>query len=226
MPAKTIPQNEGELIERAWALAGRTLAELAKEQQIPLPLSQQQAKGWIGQLIEKQLGASAGNKPEPDFLNLGIELKTLPINLKGEPRESTYVCTAPRSSRAVQETWLNSRLRKKLAKVLWIPLEADPSLPLAERKIAAPLLFKLMPPLEDILKQDWEELMEQLQLGNVTSLSGRSGEFLQIRPKAAHSRIKRLTIDQEGEPQWLGPKGFYLRTQFTRKILKEYCCLP
>jgi len=225
MLSQAIPKNERELLQRAEALAGKTLGELAKIGGSPLPTSLSRAKGWIGQLIEKQLGAPGDNKPEPDFLNLGIELKTLPINLKGEPQESTYVCTAPLSCRANQESWETSRLRRKLKKVLWIPIEADPSIPIEQRRIAAPILFSLTISLDQTLKEDWEELMEMLQLGKASELSSHQGRFLQIRPKAAHSRIKKRYLDDEGETQWVVPKGFYLRTQFTRRILKESYCL-
>lgn len=227
MQLKAPPQNELELLDSAYHLAGKTFEELAIAAHQTLPTSFKKAKGFIGQLLEMHLGASAGNKPLPDFINLGIELKTLPYNQKGEPQETTYVCTAPLSQIALEEHWENSRVRKKLHQILWIPIEADPNIPIAKRKVGVPLLLKLdqNPRLETILQKDWEELMDMLHVGRIEEISGSQGQYLHIRPKAAHSRILMPTINIEGEEQWVGPKGFYLRTAFTRKILKDHYCL-
>ncbi len=226
MQYKAPPQNELELLNRGYKLAGRTLAELASALNQTVPESFKQAKGYVGQLIETHLGASAGNKPSPDFINLAIELKTLPFNKKGEPQETTYVCTAPRSQAAIEESWESSRVKKKLQQVLWIPVESDPSIPIANRKVGAPFLLKLQhyPALETILQKDWEELMDMLHLGKIAELTASFGQYLHIRPKAAHSRILATTLNLDGEEQQVGPKGFYLRTTFTNKILRECYC--
>ncbi|MGL4506999.1 MAG: MutH/Sau3AI family endonuclease, partial [Aeromonas sobria] len=89
------PQSEQELLSRAYAMAGFTLAQLAAEAGVAVPRDLRRDKGWVGQLIELQLGASAGSRPEQDFPDLGIELKTIPIDPQGKPLETTFVCVAP-----------------------------------------------------------------------------------------------------------------------------------
>jgi len=222
MQKLTPPQSESELLQRCHALTTKTLGELAYALQKELPKNLTKAKGFIGQLIESALGASANNQPEPDFPNLGIELKTLPLNAHGLPKESTYVCTAPLGIQAEMEYWQTSRVRNKLAKVLWVPIEADPNIPLNERRIGTPLLWHLDPQTEIILRQDWEELSHSLHLGQTENLSAKIGIYLQIRPKAAHSRILNRKINEDSEEIWINPKGFYLRTAFTQKILAEH----
>ena len=59
---------------------------------VAIPANLQRHKGWPGMLIEKWLGASAGSKPQQDFPELGIELKTIPIDANFSPLETTYVC--------------------------------------------------------------------------------------------------------------------------------------
>ncbi len=218
------PTTTAELLDRAEALAGLTLAELALRLQQTLPRSLAKAKGFMGQLMEIALGATASSLPEPDFQHLGIELKTLPLNANGAPRESTYVCTAPLTLSSEIESWENSRVRKKLAHVLFIPIEADPALPLPLRRIGMPLLWHLDPTTEAILRQDWEELTHILHLGQIANLSAKIGMYLQIRPKAAHSRILNVGINEEGEAVLQNPKGFYLRTRFTQQILAAHYC--
>lgn len=86
------PENEQVLFERAKALAGYTFGELLAFAQLPIPANLKRDKGWVGMLLEYYLGASAGSKPEQDFSELGIELKTIPIDRLGMPLETTFVC--------------------------------------------------------------------------------------------------------------------------------------
>ena len=74
------PTNEKALMLAASALAGRTLGDIAHEQGVVVPNDLKRAKGWVGELFESALGASAGSRPVPDFEDLGIELKSLPLN--------------------------------------------------------------------------------------------------------------------------------------------------
>lgn len=224
MQTPTPPKSEQELLSRCQMLAGIPLADLAAAYQQTLPASWLKAKGFVGQLMEIALGATASSLPEPDFLDLGIELKTLPLNAKGAPRESTYVCTAPMSLTAEAERWENSRVRKKLARVLWVPFEADPNIPLHKRRVGTALLWSPDPPTEAILREDWETLTHMLYLGQTEKLSAKLGTYLQVRPKAAHSRIVTEYINDEGEEILINPKGFYLRSHFTQRILEAYYC--
>lgn len=217
----TAPQSEQELLQRCHNIAGLTLLELATKTGATLPKDLLHAKGWAGQLLETYLGATAGCKAEPDFLEIGIELKTIPVNADGSPRESTYVCHVPMKDH-VGITWHESTVYKKLAKVLWIPIEAEPSIPLSHRKVGMPLLWQPSANQEAALRQDWEELMEIIALGKVESITAHHGVYLQIRPKAADSHVKTLGIGVEGEQIQTLPRGFYLRTVFTKQILNEH----
>ncbi|GAB7269240.1 hypothetical protein DZS_06330 [Dickeya ananatis] len=77
-PHQVPPDSEHTLLLRAQTLAGYSLAELARIAQLPLPADLKRDKGWIGVLLERFLGASAGSKPEQDFPDIGIELKNHP----------------------------------------------------------------------------------------------------------------------------------------------------
>lgn len=215
------PQTETELLNQGYKLAGLTLANLAKQIGEPLPSNLLHAKGWIGQSIETYLGATAGCKSEPDFQELAIELKTIPVKADGAPRETTYVCNVPMLN-IDGLIWHDSIVYKKLAHVFWVPIEADPSIPIADRKIGMPLLWSPTTEQEKILRQDWEELMEMVCLGNIESMTARYGVYLQIRPKAANSRARTMGIGATGERIQTLPRGFYLRTSFTKQILQAH----
>jgi DNA mismatch repair protein MutH len=216
------PETLAILLERAHVLAGCSIQSVADILGLDVPIRLHRHKGWIGQLLECVLGAEAGNQSCPDFIRLGVELKTLPINAAGKPRESTYVCAINSHQLETLENlhWRLSPVYKKLAKVLWIPIEAEPGIPLAERKFLPPFLSIMTPEIEVILQRDWEELMEALTLGYADELSAHQGSYLQIRPKAAHSRIKSAYLNSAGKLTYIIPKGFYLRPRFTHLLQK------
>lgn len=217
------PETENILLERATHLAGKTLGELASQAHEKVPHSLHQSKGWIGQLIEKHLGATAGQLSQPDFVHLGIELKTLPVTPFGEPCESTYICTAPIPPQ--DREWRSSRVWRKMAKMLWVPIESNPEKPLSELRIGCPILWSPSYIIEQQLRQDWEELTELMMLGHFDELSAKHGEYLQIRPKAANSKTFVKATDHNGHTISLVPKGFYLRTALTKRILLENYCV-
>jgi DNA mismatch repair protein MutH len=219
------PESEAELLRRAESLAGQRLADLAHALGTQVPADLRRAKGWPGQLVEAWLGASAGSLAEPDFRNLGVELKTIPVGRDGDPLESTYVCTVPLEG-ACAATWENSWVRRKLARVLWLPMEADRETPLAQRRVGAALLWSLEPDLEAVLRTDWEEIMELVCLGRLAELSARLGVYLQVRPKAANARSLRRSVGADGGSVLTNPRGFYLRAAFTREVLRRHYALP
>lgn len=212
------PEDQQELLNRCQQLAGKTLGQVASELGVSVPDDLRRHKGWVGQVLENYLGADAGNQAEPDFTGLGIELKTLPLNAHGQPKESTYVCTVSLTESGNMQ-WLDSWVRKKLAHVLWLPVEAETTTPVAERYVGQGWLWQPSVEQDLILRQDWEELMDRIVLGEQADITAREGQYLQIRPKAAHSRVMAKTHGDDGEASLINPKGFYLRTAFTRELL-------
>ena len=216
-----IPQTLEQLLSQAQSIAGLTFGELADELHIPVPPDLKRDKGWVGVLLERALGATAGSKAEQDFSHLGVELKTLPINAEGYPLETTFVSLAP----LVQNSgvkWENSHVRHKLSCVLWMPIEGSRHIPLRERHIGAPILWKPTAEQERQLKQDWEELMDLIVLGKLDQITARIGEVMQLRPKGANSRAVTKGIGKNGEIIDTLPLGFYLRKEFTAQILNAF----
>jgi len=213
-----IPSSEKELLERAQELAGLTLGEIATNADISIPKDLKRNKGWIGLLFEHVLGASAGSRPEPDFPHLGIELKSLPINEQARPLETTFVSVAPLTG-LTGITWQNCYVRKKLAKVLWVPVISPKNVPLAERLVGSPFLWSPNHEEEYLLAQDWQELTDMIVLGDVENIQGKHGQVMQLRPKAANSKVKTQAFDKNGKPFLTLPRGFYLKINFTQALL-------
>lgn len=214
------PDSVEALLVRCEQIAGCTLGQVAALHGVTTPVDLSRHKGWVGSLLETVLGADAGNQAEPDFMGLGIELKTLPLNKHGQPKESTYVCTVSmRSSGEIG--WDQSWVKRKLSHVLWVPIEADNAIPLAERYIGQAWLWQPNQTQAKLLQQDWQELMDRVILGEQDEITAKEGEYLQIRPKAANSRVLAMGVSSGGLSNKTNPKGFYLRTSFTKLLLEQ-----
>lgn len=217
--------TEQELLAKAHWLTGFTLGEVAEMLHIPVPPDLKRDKGWVGMLIETALGAKAGSKAEQDFAHLGIELKTIPVNQQNVPLETTFVSLAPLTqNRGI--TWESSHVKHKLSRVLWIPIEGERSIPLAQRHIGQPILWSPTPEQDSRLQRDWEELMEMIVLGKLTQINATFGEVLQLRPKGRNNRSLAPAINDQGELVQSLPLGFYLRKHFTAEILQNFLHSP
>ncbi len=215
------PATREELLDRALQLAGRDVAWVAERTGHFVPENLRRHKGWLGELVESMLGATAGSRAEPDFPDLGIELKTIPVDAGGKPRESTYVCVAPIDG-SLAASWDDAWVRRKLSTVLWVPIVSDKETPLAQRRFGRPLLWSPDPTEEAALRADWEVLSEMIHSGSFWMIRAQHGEVLQLRPKAANARDWEWALDEDGEWAQTTPLGFYLRATFTRAVLARH----
>ncbi len=214
------PTTLAELEHRVDLIAGLSLGEIAQQLAVQVPDNYLLEKGWGGQLIEAFLGATAGNLPEPDFQHIGVELKTIPIDENGKPLETTFVCVAPLTGET-GVTWQTSTVYKKLKHVLWVPIVSPKQQPIVNRQVAMPFLWQPNVEQEALLQQDWQELTDLIVFGHHDKINATLGQALQLRPKAADSRVRTQAFDTSGKLTSAPPKGFYLRTSFTNQILKQ-----
>ncbi|MDF1683377.1 MAG: DNA mismatch repair endonuclease MutH [Legionellaceae bacterium] len=213
-----MPNSEAELLTRCRTIEGLSFAQLATKLGVPVPMDPVLRKGWLGVLVEKALGTTAGTEAKPDFHHLGIELKTLPLNARGKPVESTFV-TSINLLTIHHELWETSQCYSKLKHVLWLPIEGDERIAFAHRRIGRAFLWSAKQEDANILKRDWTELSFMLGSGHMADVDARMGVYLQVRPKAANSRSVCYGFDAEGNKVLTLPRGFYLRPSFTEKML-------
>ncbi len=211
------PTTTKALLERARSIAGFRLHELSAALEREVPEDLRRHKGWIGRLLESALGADKGNGAV-DFNALEVELKTIPVDRRGEPRETTFVCSVPLAN-PDEVRWETSRTRQKLANVLWIPILAEEGLPIADRVVGSPLLWSPTPQEEALLAQDWREHLDVIRRGGVDTITAHDGRALQIRPKGANAHSTTWSVDGAGNAVLTQPRAFYLRTWFTASLL-------
>jgi DNA mismatch repair protein MutH len=215
---RELPENIQQLLQRARALSGLTVAELAARFNLSPREDPRATKGWIGELLERALGATAGSADIPDFPHLGVELKTIPIDRQGRVTESTFVCAIDLDS-ADRTEWPDSRAWRKLRCVLWVPITAAKEAKIGRRLIGQARLWQPTSAEQQLLRSDWEYLMGLIALGDFEQLTAHRGEALQVRPKAADASVKTEVVGLDGEVATTGPRGFYLRARFTEQLL-------
>jgi DNA mismatch repair protein MutH len=206
------PRDEAELIARARSLRGAAV-----------DASGLHRKGKVGEQVERALGATGGSTATWDFPALGVELKTIPVDARtGVPSESTFVC-AVSLAEADRAEWQSSWVRAKLSRVLWVPIVAgdDGVRRVGEARLWSPTLEQ-----ESVLAADFDEILGRVGLGDVEGVTARLGRWLQLRPKAAHGRVRTLVPGADGELVSTVPRGFYLRARFTGAILRDGRATP
>ncbi len=209
------PRDLDELGARVRALEGLSVAEL----DVDGARSQLHRKGKTGQLIERALGATAGSAGIPDFPELGVELKTVPLDARGRPTESTFLASFAVAEADTLE-WQTSSLRHKLSHVLWVPIVDDG----AGRRIGSPVFWRPTPEQNEVLRRDFEDLVGLVAIGRIEDLTAHLGRWLQVRPKAAHGRARTRAYGPDG-PLLTLPRGFYLRARVTEALLRDCATL-
>ena len=209
------------LLRHARALIGVNLADLADGLGLPAPAGRVRTKGWSGQIIERELGVDTGGARGPDFAALGIELKTVPVDARQEPLESTAVCQIDPIAIAA-DSWATSYVRHKLGRVLWVALQVPgPTAPVGERTVAAVCLWSPSPEEEAVLAADFEGFVrDYFRRGRAAEITGHQGRALQVRPKGRDAADLRRAYDAGGNPVQIGKCGFYLRPAFVGRILR------
>lgn len=219
------PADEAELVRRVDALRGATLGDVAKSVGLSFDADGVHTKGKGGEVLERALGATGGSAKVHDFPALAIELKTIPVNARGHPHESTYVCTLPMED-ADRAEWETSWVRSKLARVLWVPLVSPHDALHAARRIGRAQLWSPTPEQDAVLRTDFEDALGAIALGHVEALTAHTGRWLQVRPKARDGAARTVSWTPDGERIPTVPRGFYLRASFTAAILADPRALP
>jgi DNA mismatch repair protein MutH len=118
-------------------------------------------------------------------------------------------------------------VRRKLARVLWVPVDGARELLPSRRRIGQALLWSPSAEEEAALRFDWEHLSGLIARGQWDDLTGHVGNFLQVRPKARNGVARRRAIDAEGRMHSTLPRGFYLRATFTASLIgRHYVIAP
>lgn len=203
---------------RARALEGCALVEIAIALGVPVSDDAVRTKGKGGELLERALGATGGSQAVHDFPELGVELKSIPVDPNGKVLESTYVCRFELDDAETAE-WDSSWARAKLACVLWVPVVAERKAPWSSRVVGRAVLWTPSDDEAATLRSDFDDVVGLVGKGDVDALDGRTGDALHVRPKAPNGQRTKRVRTPDGHVIATVPRGFYLRPSFTQRIV-------
>ncbi|MDD7022751.1 MAG: DNA mismatch repair protein MutH [Aeromonadales bacterium] len=215
------PSSFAALTASLESIKGRTIADLAAAAGVPLPLGPLHGKGFQGELIERFLGASAPGLPIPDFPNLGCELKTVPLDERFCPLESTFICSAPLDP-AAPSRFEDSILFHKISRVLFVFLVAPRNFTYQQRFVAGYRFWRPDGAQMAAIRADYDELMEMAKTGRADEITARDGAVVQMRPKAADGTALTRVSGPDGSMVLTRPRGFYMRRSFMESLLRSF----
>lgn len=217
------PADEGSILQRASQLVGLTVRDIIDRSPNIKKLTVLSGKGAIGNIVEKFWFGIANNPlPEPDFAEVGIELKVIPLEASSTGltvKERTKICAID-YHKLIDEKWDTSHAKKKLKKILFIYYKydsKDPSL----SKVVHYDLWQLGGPDEVIMRTDWEAVQDKVYKGFAHHISESMSRVLAACRSGQGGRDKNGRLrDQVGQPKSTAPamrRAFALKQAFTKQ---------
>lgn len=212
--------NLETLINKAKSLKGVTIRDLLKDKDFD------KGKGAIGNIIEREgFGIANNNDARPDFEELGIELKVLPLkkNAKGgySVKERTKVCSI-NYKELIKENWDKSHARHKLDKILFVFYHYDKE-DNNNSEILDYLLFQLENSDEPLIKSDWERTKGLVEEGKAHLLSESQNVVLAASRSGAGKLDEKKWPDQPNQTlsKKARQRAFSLKPSFTKVLWSE-----
>lgn len=163
--------SKEELLERAIASINIPFKEIQNKSQ----LSNKKNKGSIGNMIQEcWFGREPNSLPEPDFSEVGVELKVTPFvyNKNGNATaKERLVLNIINYMEEVKETFETSHFWMKNKSILLMHYEHIKDIPKEDFKIVSAILYEY--PEKDliVIKQDWEKIITKIREGKAHELS-------------------------------------------------------
>lgn len=195
-------------------LEGHTLREECPE--LTALEDSHRRKGSFGNAVEQYYFHYAINSdPNPDFEEVGTELKTTPLKLKRDGSFSAkerLVISMINYMSVVDETWETSSLQKKLQKILLVAYQYEKDINPVDFLVKVVELWGV--PQEDIptFKSDWDTVVAKIRAGKAHELSGSDTLYLEAATKASSSKDRRQQpfSDVPAKPRAWAIKNSYM----------------
>ncbi|MFL0506253.1 Sau3AI family type II restriction endonuclease [Ureibacillus sp. 179-F W5.1 NHS] len=183
--------SENELIIKAKEARGKTFKEIDKFNR----LSKKGATGALGNIIEESFfGYEVNSKAEADFSNLGVELKVTPFKQnknKTLSAKERLVLNIINYMDEVHNDFWSSSFWKKNEKLLLMFYEWKPEIDRGDYKIIETILFTFPEEDLEIIKKDWEFIVNKIRAGEAHNLSEGDTQYLGACTKGANKNSLR-----------------------------------
>lgn len=211
-----------ELLIMATSAEGKTFGEIDKSGRI----KNEKSKGQLGHIIEESyFGYEVNSRSEADFSNLGIELKVTPVkrNKNGSlSAKERLVLNIINYEEEVNHDFETSSFWKKNKELLMMFYEWLPEIKRADYKIIKSYLHQYPEEDLEIIKQDWQKIVNKIKDGLAHELSEGDTNYLGACPKGANKNSLRTQPfnDVKAMQRAYSLKQSYM-TAIVRKVIDQ-----
>ncbi|MBS6028013.1 MAG: restriction endonuclease [Negativicoccus succinicivorans] len=179
-------------------------------------------KGAIGTVIEESwFGYSPNSESEPDFPEVGVELKVTPYirGRNGIRAKERLVCNIINYMEEYDKTFYTSAFWHKCNTMLLMSYEHLADRPKGDFHIDEAILFSF--PEEDliIIEHDWETIINKVRAGKAHEISEGDTLYLAACTKGANAGSVR---PQPFSPVMAKQRAYSLKSSYMTQILNKY----
>ncbi|QJC37092.1 hypothetical protein GJU01_02050 [Enterobacteriaceae endosymbiont of Donacia vulgaris] len=218
----TYISNENILFLRAQLITGYYIIDILRWLNYKISYKFNKDKGIIGKLIEFYLTSNKQNNfLNQDIPDLGIEIKTITIDINNKIINNSFICSLPLMNNKNLFFYPN-KLYNKLSKILWIPIIIkNIKTPMLMRKIGHPFFW--IPSINEKkkLNYDWNNLMKLLILGQIKYINSYNGYILLVKNKGNKKQLTK-TINNTGKIISVTPKSLYFKKKFLSSLIRKH----
>lgn len=184
------PSDKDSIVRYAERLEGHSLREMTQPNtEIEAPKSGN--KGSLGQAVEYYYFQYEPNSnQEPDFPEVGMELKTTPIKRnknKTISAKERLVITMINYCDVVEEEWETSTCREKMDNVLLISYLHEPEKNIFDYEIEFVGIQDFPENDLNVIRDDWNTIVDKIRDGRAHELSGGDTHYLEACTKGSSS---------------------------------------
>lgn len=178
-------------------------------------------KGASGLIVENLLGIENNSRPEADLVQIGCEIKILPLQ---KNRDGSVKAKEPTAIQMInycevaKETWETAKIRSKINLTFWVVYlakENGKSKPQDDYVIVDYFLDHPSDVTNGIFKTDWEEIQSYIKRGDADRLSCSMGTYLEPKTKGKNSQDKTDAPDGNGGITRARRRAFYYKKNYT-----------
>jgi DNA mismatch repair protein MutH len=225
--------NKDEILAQAEYLHGKTLRDIINIDEIDeveriVQAKQGSEKGLFGNLTEFYgFNLKQNNIPEPDFQDAGIELKTTGIKISEKKKlwsaKERLSFSMINYNEVYKESWENSSFLSKNQRLLimfYLYIEIGKEL---DRKIMFHKFLDLLDKQSSVdivqIENDWNCIINKINLGLAHELSGGDTAYLEAATKGKNSSV---TTTQPFSDIPAKPRAFALKQAYFTSIVKQF----
>lgn len=178
-------------------------------------------KGASGLIVENLLGIENNNRPEADLIQIGCEVKILPLQ---KNKDGSIKAKEPTAIQMInycevaKETWETAKIRSKINLTFWVVYLAKVNGVAQHQDDYVIVDYFLDHPSDlqnSVFKKDWEEIQSYIKRGDADKLSCSMGTYLEPKTKGKNNQDKTDAPYGNGGITQARRRAFYYKKNFT-----------